>query len=105
MIYSARTRLGHSRPDFARAVRSRRAADPHEHTARRDDSGSHVPVRGLCEKEVTAEAPSVDGGLDGLREVGLIRPQTGQLRRAESNRLPPGYEPGELPVLYSATLM
>ncbi len=25
-----------------------------------------------------------------------------QLRRAESNHLPPGYEPGELPVLYSA---
>jgi len=26
------------------------------------------------------------------------------LRRAESNHLPPGYEPGELPVLYSAPL-
>jgi hypothetical protein len=26
----------------------------------------------------------------------------GELRRAESNHLPPGYEPGELPVLYSA---
>ena len=25
-----------------------------------------------------------------------------ELRRAESNHLPPGYEPGELPVLYSA---
>ena len=28
-----------------------------------------------------------------------------ELRRAESNHLPPGYEPGELPVLYSALHM
>jgi hypothetical protein len=32
-----------------------------------------------------------------------VFPGISELRRAESNHLPPGYEPGELPVLYSAT--
>ncbi len=61
---------------------------------------SRLIGKGLGSRELSGGTTSHQVGINGVipwDSLGLS-----QLRRAESNHLPPGYEPGELPVLYSA---